>query len=294
VAEVLAVAAVQYPIRGGLDVTELLARIEHFAAEAQAGGAELVVFPELVVLDLLESAVPVIGQGAAQAQDAEATQLRRIAREVTPRYFEEIQSSSRRLGVAILGGSAPRETSGGGIVNTALLAFPDGQRVLQDKLFLTPDEAAWGWTYGDRLRVFDAPWGRSTILICYDSQFPSLSQQLSEAAPELILIPSMTSDHGFFRVRWAAQARAIEHHAYVVVVGTVDAEPTPDGYHGQAAFLTPQDSGFAGVLAEGPRNREAIVHAKLDLAQLRRSRRAAGLYAARDQVGRPVPPVVTD
>jgi predicted amidohydrolase len=291
--DVLEVAAVQYPIRGGLQLGELLAQIERYAAEARDAGAKLVVFPELVVLDLLESAAPVIGQGAAQTEDSEAVQLRRIASEITPRYFDAIQALSQRLGVAILGGTAPRE-SDRGIVNTAVLALPDGQRVLQDKLFLTPDEAAWGWTTGDRLRVFDAPWGRSTILICYDSQFPSLSHQLSEAAPELILIPSMTCEHGFFRVRWAAQARAVEHHAYVVVVGTVDAGATPDGFHGQAAFLTPQDSGFAGVLAEGPRNREAIVYAQLDLAQLRRSRNTAGLYAARDQAARPIPRVVTD
>ena len=161
-AEALEIAAVQYPIQGGMRLAELVDRIEGYAVDARAQGAELVVFPELVVLDLLESAAPVIGQGSAQVEHAEAEQLRRIASEVTPRYFDELQSLSQRLGVSILGGSAPRSTDAG-IVNTAMLAFPNGQRVLQDKLFLTPDEAAWGWTTGDQLRVFDAPWGRSTL-----------------------------------------------------------------------------------------------------------------------------------
>lgn len=51
-------------------------------------------------------------------------ELRRIAGELTSRYFDGIEALSRRLGAAILGGSAPRETSHE-IVNTALLAFPD-------------------------------------------------------------------------------------------------------------------------------------------------------------------------
>ncbi|HVH98799.1 MAG TPA: nitrilase-related carbon-nitrogen hydrolase, partial [Enhygromyxa sp.] len=97
-AEVLAIAAVQYPIHGGSSLTELLARIERYAVEARSGGAELVVFPELVVLDLLETAAPVIGQGNAQIEDAEAEQLRRIADELTPLYFDGIHSLSRRLG----------------------------------------------------------------------------------------------------------------------------------------------------------------------------------------------------
>ncbi|HVH99270.1 MAG TPA: nitrilase-related carbon-nitrogen hydrolase, partial [Enhygromyxa sp.] len=228
------------------------------------------------------------GQGNAQIEDAEAPTQRVDPVKVKRRQLVGDAPQLLGLGVAILGGTAPRSTDAG-IVNTAMLAFPNGQRVLQDKLFLTPDEAAWGWTTGDSLQVFDTPWGRSTMLICYDSQFPSLSHQLGEAAPELLLIPSMTCDKGLFRVRWSAQARAIEHHAYVVVVGTVDAHASAAGFHGQAVVLTPQDSGFAGVLAEGPRNREAIVHAKLDLAQLRRSRIAAGLYAARDQAKRAIP-----
>jgi predicted amidohydrolase len=287
----LKVAAIQYPIEGGRSLEATLAKMEAYVRQARAGGAGLVVFPELFVLDRVSAT------GASRAGQTagltEKQQLARIAREETPTFFERAKHLARELDVAILAGSFPRElaaSEGGGIVNTSLLAFPDGRIVMQDKLHLTPDEVTWGWKAGETLQVFEAPWGRSTILICYDSQFPGLSASLAQSAPEMILIPSMTGAKGLQRVRWSAQARAVEQHAFVVVTGTVEAAGSTQLDHSaRAVFLSPQDAGFPGVLRQGPLNREAIVYSDLNLTQLRASRAKAGLYAGRDQVQRPVP-----
>lgn len=278
------VAAVQFPIENGLAPADFLQKVRGYAREAKAQGAGVVVFPELTALDL-------IPRGTTE-QDAAA--LKQVAEKLTPQIFESVQAMAKEEGLAILAGSFPRSTPKG-VVNTAILAFPEGRVVLQDKLFLTPDEVAWGWVGGDELKVFDAPWGRTTILICYDSQFPALSHELRQALPEVVLVPSMTGSKGLKRVRWASQARAVEHHAYVVVTGTTD----PVGragrdYSGQAVFLTPQEEGFPGLLQAGKKDVPSVVSAELDLIKLRQSRVQSGIYSVRDFNRRTTPIRVVD
>jgi predicted amidohydrolase len=278
----LKVSAVQYPVEGDMTVENFIAKVKGYVEKASASGSNLVVFPELIGLDLLKSNNPV----------SDLDQMAQIAKDVTPLFFDEIQSLSRQHGVSILAGTMPRMVEGGKISNTAYLAFPDGRHVIQDKLFMTPDEQHWSWKPGEKLHVFQAPWGRTVILTCYDSEFPITTQAIADARPEVILIPSMTdTDRGFFRVRWSAQALAVHHYAYVIHTGTVtsDANRNGDKYVGQASFLTPQDRLFPGVHTEGNKNTDGIINGTLDLKELREGRLNAGIYPARDQALRTAP-----
>lgn len=268
-------AAVQYEIRAKRDLKTILEEAVETATSAAAAGAELVMFPELFILDVWPEEV-----------EDEPAFVRSVARERSPRFLETLAKAAEMHGVAILAGSVP-ELRDGGLYNSAHLFFPDGRRVRQDKMYLTEWGRRMGMRPGEDLVVFDAPWGRSVILVCYDVEFPGLSAELVSAQPEVILVPSMTeSPHGFSRVRWAAQARAVEHHAYVVLAGSVGS-PSPSWVHfGQAAFITPRDEGFPGILIEGPLNSPAIVLGDLDLAALRRSRSQATFYPAKDELER--------
>jgi predicted amidohydrolase len=265
------IAALQYEIRSRRAPSDILAELDVAVGRAAAAGAELVLLPELFVLDVWPASV-----------EDEPAFVRRVARDTTPVLLEGLAAVARDHGAAVLAGSVP-ELRGEGLFNTAYLFFPDGRHVRQDKMYLTAWGKRVGMTPGRRLETFDAPWGRTVILVCYDVEIPSLSARLVATRPEVILVPSMTeSTHGYHRVRWAAQARAVEHHAYVVVAGTVGT-PSPDWPHfGQAAFLTPRDAGFPGLLAEGPYNAPALVLADLDLEKLRASRASASFYPAKD------------
>jgi len=54
------------------------------------------------------------------------------------------------------------------------------------------------------------------ILICYDIEFPEVARVLAEAGAEILFVPSCTDGReGFCRVRYCAQARAIENQVYV-------------------------------------------------------------------------------
>lgn len=282
----LTIGLVQYDVMGGLSERALWEKIRARCEEAAGAGAELVVFPELFTADLFENGADVA---------SERRSIERICRDVAPAFPRKLAALARELGVAILGGSIPRHARDSSrLLNTAYLAFADGRWVAQDKVFLTRSEADdWGWTPGASIEPFLAPWGRTWIAICLDVEMPALSALAAAERPELILVPSCTgSSHGFRRVRWCAQARAIEHHAYVAHVGTVGAgttTPNMKGQYGQAAILTPSDEGYPGVLAEGPANEAAVVVATVDLGRLRENRKTASVYPARDQVLRGEP-----
>lgn len=276
------VAAVQFPIEMNRTQAQYEAKVEAWVMKAKAEGANLVVLPELIALDLLRTNSAV----------SETEQLREIATRVTPAFFEFAQGLARRENVSILAGSSPRVLDGK-VVNTAFLAFPDGRSVMQDKTFLTPDEKDWGWAPGRGLQVFDAPWGRTVIMICFDSEFPVLSQQLAAYKPEVILVPSMTGDiSGLYRVQWCAQARAIEHYAFVVSTGTVTGEGSRDQHCAQASLITPSEPGWPGLLARGPLNEAAMITGLLDFDLLAERRASARIYPAREQLVRIEPPTI--
>ena len=69
----------------------------------------------------------------------------------------------------------------GKLLNAAYLFTPEGNVFTQDKIPLTRwEKEKWKGDAGDQLRVFDTPYGRIAILICYDIEFPELSRQVCE------------------------------------------------------------------------------------------------------------------
>lgn len=268
-------AAVQYPVVGGQSLQQFLDKVEGYIVEAKQQNADVIVFPELCTFDTW----------SLTTKMSEQEVCRQIAQNITAKFFKKISEWSQRHEIAILAGSSPN-LKNGEVYNTALMAFPDGKTIYQDKVFLTHWEKDMQWKEANTLNIFSAPWGKTVVLICYDSEFPVISNQLAKFSPEIILVPSMTEDqYGLRRVRWSSQARAIEHHSYVVVTGTVGKISESWDNVGQAVFITPSEKGFPGLLTSGDLNKAQIVYAELDFAQLTKSRsQKSHLYPAKDQV----------
>jgi predicted amidohydrolase len=91
-----------------------------------------------------------------------------------------------------------------------------------------------------------------------------------EAGAWLVLVPACTdSIHGFNRVRFSAQARALENQCFVAVAPTVGLAPWSaalDANHGAASVHGPVDRGFPedGVLAAGGMDVPGWVFCTLD------------------------------
>ena len=262
------IAAAAYPIDWFDDFDAYASKISRWVADAQ--GADLLVFPEYVAMELAS-----LG-GRDVAGDLEAS-LQQVAR-----HADAVRDLHAALaaehGCHILAGSGP-VFDGPRPVNRAVLYGPDGVIGHQDKQIMTRFEREdWDVTGGPGLRIFDTALGRIGILICYDSEFPLLGRILAEAGAELLLVPSCTDTvAGFHRVRIGAMARALESQCVVVqapTVGACDWMPALDENRGQAAIYGPPD-GFwpeTGIIAEGAMDEPGWVIADVDLSRVRQSR----------------------
>ena len=101
---------------------------------------------------------------------------------------------------------------------------------------------------------------------------------MAEAGAEILFVPSCTDERqGYCRVRYCAQARAIENQIYVAISCTVGNLPLVPGMatnYGQAAIFTPSDYFFArdGIAAEGVINQEQMIISDVDLDLLEEQR----------------------
>ena len=201
-----------------------------------------------------------------------------------------MRRESARSGIYIVGGTLPVwDTHYEQVFNQGYLFSPSGRVGVQRKLHMTRFESEeWMIAAGHRLRVFDTEHGRMAITICYDVEFPELARAAARAGAELLLVPARTDDRqGYLRVRYCAQARAIENQMYVVqacTVGSIPMVPAISLNYGQAAIMTPSDFAFArdGIRAEGVPNEESMVIADLDRSLLAEGRESGTVLPLRD------------
>jgi len=149
------------------------------------------------------------------------------------------------------------EKEGAAFYNTAFIIAPDGSFIGRyRKTHPVPVEETDkdGITPGEELPVFDLPFGRIGIMICFDNFFPEVPRVLAIKGARLICYPSMNSPQLCLAVRSAT--RAIENGCFVassVVLGERLAE-------GEAAVHDPK-----GTVVASPGHRDGIAVAEIDL-----------------------------
>jgi len=205
------------------------------------------------------------------------------------RYRELLSKSARRVNLFIVGGSHPVRV-GDEIRNVAHLFTPAGGIHTQDKLHITPAERAeFGIQPGSGLRVFHTSHARIAIQVCYDIEFPETTRLLTMAGAEVVFVPFSTDERkAYLRVRYTAQARAVENLLYVVTAGNVGNLPQVANFlvnYGQAAVYTPSDFPFPteAIAASADSNSEAVIITDLDLSALEQAREAGTVRHLRDR-----------
>jgi len=254
------IASVQYLLRPIARFEDFASQVEFFVRSAKEYRAHFVLFPEFFTMQLLSYI----------NEPAPALAVRRLA-QLAPAYEALFIRLAKETGIYIIGGTHP-VFQRGKIFNAAHLFTPSGRVFRQKKVHLTATESGpYQLSRGHSLNLFHTDFGNIAILICYDVEFPELARVLAEAGAEILFVPSCTDGReGFCRVRYCAQARAIENQIYVAMTGTVGNLPFVPymaANYGQAAILTPSDYYFArdGIAAEGTINQEQIIVADVDL-----------------------------
>lgn len=259
----LRIALAQYPIErlGGFE--DWAAKVERWLAEAAREGAHLAVFPEYAGMEL----TGIFTDEVAGDLEASIAALQVLV----PRIIDLHADLARRYDIHLVAGSLPVMRAER-YRNAAHVFSPQGLMGVQEKRVMTRFEReAWGVSPGDGIAVFEAPFGRFALSICYDIEFPNLARAQAEGGAALILAPSCTDTaHGLYRVRAGARARALENQCYVATAATVGEapwSPALDVNVGAASVFGPPDAGFPhdGTVADGAADAAGWVFADLDL-----------------------------
>ena len=262
------VCAAQFMMRRISTWAEFEQTVEFFCDTADTYHCHFLLFPEYFTAQLV----------CTLSEDLPFGQAVRELAKMTDQYIALMRRLAQSRGLYIIGGSHPvlRE---GVLYNVAHIFTPSGQVQTQDKLHITPGEREeWGVEPGHEMRVFETPLGRIAIQVCYDIEFPELSRLYARAGVEIVFVPFSTDDkQAYHRVRYTAQARAVENAIYVVLAGNVGNLPTMKNFlinYGQAAILTPSDFAFPpeAIAGQADPNVETVVIAELDLSILAQQR----------------------
>ncbi len=272
------ICAVQYMLKKIDTFEDFASQCEYFVDVAAIDNSDFVLFPETLTFQLL----------SFLGESVPSLQVRRLA-EYTEEYIKLFSMLAVKYNVNIIGGSHFVEEDEL-LYNVSYLFRRDGTIGRQYKLHITPDEKTW-WAVqpGDELEIFDTDCGKIAILICYDIQFPELSRIAADRGARIIFTPFCTDDRqGYLRVRYCAQARAVENEIYTVISGTIGNlthVPRSDTMYAQSGIFSPSDYTFArdGIVGECSANIETIVMGDVDLEILRRHRTTGTVTQLKDR-----------
>lgn len=255
---------IQWQMRPYKNLDELMVQVEYFVEAVSGYRSDFALFPEFFNAPLM----------AENNHLSEPEAIRELAKH-TDNIVQKFSELAVSYNINIISGSMP-EIRNNLLYNAGYLCRRDGTVERYEKLHVTPDEAkVWGLQGGSKLQVFDTDCGKIGVLICYDSEFPELSRILADDGMDILFVPFLTdTQNGYSRVRYCAQARAIENECYVAIAGSVGNLPkvhNMDIQYAQSMVLTPCDFAFPanGIKAETTPNTEMILIADVDLDLLR-------------------------
>ncbi len=273
------ICVVQYMMRKIHSFEDFANQVEYFVDVSADADSDFVVFPEILTTQLmsfLDEKVP--------------SQAVRKVTDFTEQYIELFTNLAVRYNVNIIGGSHFVKEEDDNIYNIAYLFRRDGTIEKQYKLHITPNEKKWwGINAGDEVHVFDTDCGKISMLICYDIEFPELSRIAADKGANIIFTPFCTEDRqGYLRVRYCAQARAVENQVYTVISGTVGNLPQTENMdiqYAQSAIFTPSDFEYPrdGIVGETNANIEMVLIGDVDLEILRRQRLSGTVRQLKDR-----------
>jgi len=245
-------------------------------AEAARAGAQLVCLPELFR-----------SRYFAQREDAASFDL---AEPVPGPSTEALARAAQGAGVVVIAPVFERRAPGL-YHNSAAVIDADGRLVgIYRKMHIPDDPAYYEKFYfapGDLgFRAFDTRVGRIGTLVCWDQWYPEGARLTALQGAAVLFYPTAIgwhpnekATHGAEQLdawRTIQRSHAIANGCYVAAVNRVGHERPSDGGNGDgiefwgSSFLADP---FGAVIAEAPRDREAIVVAEVDLGRIEEVRR---------------------
>lgn len=222
------------------DVGAAWAQLAALAAAAKAGGAALLVLPEMYLSGYNIGAVAASRQALTQSA------------------LEPAQRIAAANGIALCFGYPERV--GEDVANSAVLIGPDGALLLNYRkthLFGALDRDMFK-SVGGGFGLAELDGYRIGLLICYDIEFPEPARVLALAGADILLVPTAQMQPYTQVARHLIPARAYENQLYVAYANHSGGEDGLD-YVGLSSICGPDGAVLA---AAGPG--EALIYASAD------------------------------
>src|SRR5690242_8456877 len=240
--------------------------------QASARGAQVICLPELFQT-----------QYFCQREDAVLFDL---AEPIPGPVTNRLAQLARQLRIVLIA-SVFEKRAPGVYHNTAVVFDADGsQRGLYRKMHIPDDPLYYEkfyFTPGDLgFRAFDTSAGKLGTLVCWDQWYPEAARLTALAGADVLFYPTAIGWHPREKAEFGAaqvsawqtmqRAHAIANGVYVAAVNRVGHEGPADGgieFWGASFACDP----FGIVLAEAPRDTEAVLVVECDLAHQEEVRR---------------------
>ncbi len=280
--QTIRIAASQHAIQAAQSWQHFVEHMQQQVAHAVQHNAQLLVFAEYGSMAL----VPLLDTTQRGTLANQLCGLQAFAEDFSTLFCKLAQEHR----TWIVAPSFPLATSENHYVNRVWIAGPDGQLFFQDKIHMTRFERElFDIKPGHAMQVIDTGYFRFAVAICYDVEFPEQIRALTEAGAQIIAVPSCTDSlHGFHRVLYCAQARAVENQCFVAQAPLTGDAPWCEAIDinvGRAGIFAPVDRGFpeTGILAQGADDADGWVFADCDLDQMRQVREDGQVLNWRDR-----------
>ena len=258
-------ALIQMPVTA--DKADNLTVARDYVRRAADGGAQLAVLPEMFCCLYTNEA---FRANAEPAGGPVHTAMAGLARET---------------GLWLVAGSMP-EADGERIYNTSFVFDPAGrQAAFHRKMHLFDIDVKGGqrfmesetFTAGDSVTVFDTPFGKLGLCICFDLRFPELARCMALAGARAIVTPAafnMTTGPAHWELLF--RQRAVDNQLFTLGVAPARDEQGPYVSYGNTILCSP----WGEVLARAG-SAPALLLADVDLDQNESIRAQLPLLSAR-------------
>lgn len=237
-------------------------RVEALVREAAAGGADLIMTPEMT--NIINRPKEAVAEAVQREEDC-----------ITAARFAAL---AKETGKHLLAGSLGVQAGGGKLANRSILFGPDGEVMARyNKVHMFDVDLPNGERYresgtfeaGREAVTADLPWGRMGLTICYDMRFAYLYRMLAKAGCSFISVPAaFTVPTG--RAHWHVllRARAIETGCFVFAPAQCGTHDDGRKTYGHSLIVAP----WGEVLADAGEEPEAIVMAEIDVSKVAEAR----------------------
>ncbi len=234
------------------DVASNLQQVSRRLEEAAQAGSDLVIFPECALSGYVYHSAEEARPSAVTRQDKVIAELQRVC-------------TANNIYTVV--GLLEADENNGALYNSAVLSGPSCPCQWYRKCHLPVLGVDRYVERGALLPVFDLPFGRIGILICYDVRFPEAARTLALHDIDLLVVPTNWPEGAESAPEFLTRARAWENRIYVAACNRIGIE-RGTRFIGRSQVVAPDGS----LLAQADGATETILYADLDVRQARQKK----------------------